>query len=348
MKRAPIVARSSTYADRSCLHRIFEEASVYRAWQAEAAWSRASRSTSRPTFRRASRPFSRRRPRRASSGLATLDCREPDAALRAAAARLEAATNNAAGSSAQVLAAISAARAAESGVAAARAQRDALDASRLATERQRSRMQKLEREGTATEGQLDRATTEADQLREQVMSLESQMTAARDRASSARASADAARAGANAAIANIEVARADVARAQAIVDECKLATPIAGVVLFRALEPGEVVFPGSRVLVVVSLDIVETVFYLANAELAVAAPGRTVTVRADAYPNEVLAGTIASVASKAEFTPRNVQTREDRDRLVYAVRVRIPNPRALLRPGMPVDVVIDGTGEAKR
>jgi len=47
---------------------------------------------------------------------------------------------------------------------------------------------------------------------------------------------------------------------------------------------------------------------------------------------------------EAEFTPRNVQTREDRDRLVYAVEVAIPNPKGLLRPGMPVEITIPGTG----
>jgi HlyD family secretion protein len=111
----------------------------------------------------------------------------------------------------------------------------------------------------------------------------------------------------------------------------------------RNFEPGEVVLPGSRVLTVVDLDEVRSTFYLPNAELAAAASGKRVSVHADPYPGEVFPGTIRHVSSKAEFTPRNVQTREDRDRLVYGVEVTIPNPGRKLRPGMPVEAVIEGT-----
>jgi HlyD family secretion protein len=84
-----------------------------------------------------------------------------------------------------------------------------------------------------------------------------------------------------------------------------------------------------------------TRFYLPDAELAAAAPGRKVMVRADPYPGQVFEGTIFYVSPRAEFTPRNVQTREDRERLVYAVEVRIPNTDLRLREGMPVEVAIE-------
>jgi HlyD family secretion protein len=64
---------------------------------------------------------------------------------------------------------------------------------------------------------------------------------------------------------------------------------------------------------------------------------------ADAYPTETFRGEIASISPKAEFMPRNVQTREDRDRLVYAVKARFLNQDKKLRPGMPVEVSIPGT-----
>jgi HlyD family secretion protein len=86
-----------------------------------------------------------------------------------------------------------------------------------------------------------------------------------------------------------------------------------------------------------------TRFYLPNSELAAAAPGRKVRVVADAYPGQTFEGTIFYVSPRAEFTPRNVQTREDRERLVYAVEVRIPNADMRLRSGMPVDVSIEGS-----
>jgi HlyD family secretion protein len=67
-------------------------------------------------------------------------------------------------------------------------------------------------------------------------------------------------------------------------------------------------------------------------------------VRVDAYPGRPFKGKVARVAQEAEFTPRNVQTREDRDRLVYEVEIEVENPDDALRPGMPADVSLDGTG----
>jgi HlyD family secretion protein len=85
-------------------------------------------------------------------------------------------------------------------------------------------------------------------------------------------------------------------------------------------------------------------FYLPNAELGRAQPGADAELRVDAYLGEVFRGTVRHVASEAEFTPRNVQTREDRDRLVYAVEIQLDNPGGRLRAGMPAEVLLPGTG----
>jgi HlyD family secretion protein len=63
-------------------------------------------------------------------------------------------------------------------------------------------------------------------------------------------------------------------------------------------------------------------------------------VVADAWPQDAFEGTVRTVATKAEFTPRNIQTRTDRDRLVYAVEIRVVNRDGKLRPGMPVQVTL--------
>ena len=60
----------------------------------------------------------------------------------------------------------------------------------------------------------------------------------------------------------------------------------------------------------------------------------------DAFPERIFVGRVATIAGEAEFTPRNVQTQEERVNLVFAVRVVIPNPENLLKPGMPADAVI--------
>ncbi|MCK6550557.1 efflux RND transporter periplasmic adaptor subunit [Myxococcota bacterium] len=283
---------------------------------------------------------------KAGQVLVELDCREQEAVLAAAEAGLAAAKSRSIASTSQIDAAKGSASAALAGASATKAQREALEANRKLNERTLERIRKLKASGVTTDIELDRYESQQRQLEEQALALESQMRAAQDQAGAATAQTQAARAQSDAARVAIEAAAADLARAKVAVGECQLVSPIDGYVLTRAFEPGEVVMPGSRVLTVVKLDPAETIFYLPNAELARATVGAKVTINADAYPGKTFPGTIASIAAKAEFTPRNIQTREDRDRLVYAVRVRIPNSTAELRPGMPVEVTIDGTGKS--
>ncbi|HOI11590.1 MAG TPA: HlyD family efflux transporter periplasmic adaptor subunit, partial [Myxococcota bacterium] len=79
------------------------------------------------------------------------------------------------------------------------------------------------------------------------------------------------------------------------------------------------------------------VFFVANADLARVRPGMAVDVVADAWPDRSFACTVVRVAQDAEFTPRTVQTRSDRDRLVYRVDARVDNADGALRAGMPVE-----------
>jgi HlyD family secretion protein len=276
--------------------------------------------------------------------LVELDCRENKALLAAARARLLASQSTAAAGRAQVEAALSSARAAAANANASGSQSQALRETQEASARQQKRIARLQGEGGATASDLDQVSTQVRQLGEQLSALRAQQNAARGQAAAARATAEAAGKQAEAALATVTAAQAEEERARTLVEECQLVSPEDGVVQTRALEPGEAVLPGTRVLTVVRLDEVETTFYLPNRELAAAAPGKPVTVVADAYPAERFHGRIDFVSAEAEFTSRNVQTREDRDRLVYAVRVKLENPGRKLRPGMPVEVAIDGTG----
>ena len=65
--------------------------------------------------------------------------------------------------------------------------------------------------------------------------------------------------------------------------------------------------------------------------------GQHVSVRADAFGDRSFAGTVRTIATRAEFTPRNVQTQKDRQNLVFGVTVRLPNPDGALKAGLPVD-----------
>ena len=279
--------------------------------------------------------------------LAELDCREPRAALAAAGAQLSMARINVEASRSQVQAALGAARAANAAVSASGAQSRALRANMNATSRHEKRVRQLKKVGGATEVEMDRVATQVQGLNQQIAALNARTRAARGQASAARAQAQAVRKKAEAAVAGVKAAQAAVSRARVAVEECSLRAPISGIVLTRAKEPGEVVLPGSRVLTVIKLDEVKTSFYLPNRELAAAAVGKRVSVVADTYPGQKFPGTIRWVSAEAEFTPRNVQTRQDRDRLVYRVKVVLQNPEQKLRPGMPVQVSIDGTGAAE-
>jgi HlyD family secretion protein len=279
--------------------------------------------------------------------LVELDCRESDALLVAAESRMRATQSTAEAARSQVSMALGSARAAAAGIKASGAQSQALLANRDLTKRHAARIQRLQGEGGATAQDLDQASTQVRNLGEQVQALQAQLSAARGQAAAAAAGADAARKQAEAALAAVTGAQAEVQRARTLVEECRLRSPISGVVQTRAFEPGEVVLPGTRVLSVVQLDEVRTTFYVPNRDLAAAAPSKAVTIAADAYPGVRFQGRIFSVGAEAEFTSRSVQTREDRDRLVYAVQVRLANADGRLRPGMPVEVSIDGTGGAR-
>ena len=105
-------------------------------------------------------------------------------------------------------------------------------------------------------------------------------------------------------------------------------------------EPGELVMPGAVVARVIDPALVRATFYLANADIDEANVGDAARVEAAAYPGRTFDASIRRVGLEAEFTPRNVQTRSDRDRLVYPIEVRLQNPEGLLRAGMPVTVTL--------
>ncbi len=119
--------------------------------------------------------------------------------------------------------------------------------------------------------------------------------------------------------------------------------PRDGVVEDVPFEQGELAAAGAVLVKLIDLREVKATFYLPNAEVGAVRPGAKATVVADAFPGETFEGTVRTVAFEAEFTPRNIQTRTDRDRLVYPVEVTVANRDGKLRDGMPVQVSIPGT-----
>jgi HlyD family secretion protein len=119
--------------------------------------------------------------------------------------------------------------------------------------------------------------------------------------------------------------------------DCFVASPLAGMVIERYLEPGELVTPGRPVARIARLDTVWAEVYVPHGSLTRIKPGDTALVDTETG-DEKLTGRVARIADEAEFTPRNVQTEESRSGLVYAIKVRIANAEGKLKIGMPVYV----------
>jgi HlyD family secretion protein len=147
------------------------------------------------------------------------------------------------------------------------------------------------------------------------------------------------------AIVQVQLKQAAPAERQLLdvqLERLTLRSPLSGVVLKRLARQGEVVGAGTPVLTVARLDELTLTVYVPEAELGRVALGQSVEARADAFPGRAFPGQVQAISTRAEFTPRNVQTARDRRKLVFAVKVRLPNPSGELKPGLPVDVTFAG------
>jgi HlyD family secretion protein len=122
------------------------------------------------------------------------------------------------------------------------------------------------------------------------------------------------------------------------VDWLTVDSPINGTVLTRYHEPGEMVMPGTKLLTLADLGIVWAYVYIPQPLLAVVKPGMQVETYIPESNMQKITGSIVKVNEEAEFTPKNVQTRKERTRLVYGVKVEFRNTDGLLKPGMSVEV----------
>lgn len=145
----------------------------------------------------------------------------------------------------------------------------------------------------------------------------------------------------------VDLAEAQVAQAQAEVDileakreKLSLRTPIAGLVTERTVHEGEVVVVGARLFTISRLDPVVLTIYVPETQIGRVRVGQVADVHVDAYPEQAFRGEVVNIASRAEFTPRNIQTLEERTTTVFAVRIKLPNPERLLKPGMSADATL--------
>jgi len=123
--------------------------------------------------------------------------------------------------------------------------------------------------------------------------------------------------------------------------DCDVVAPISGVVARRLAEPGELAGPGTGLAVMEDLGSLELTIYVPEAQLGELALGREATVGVDAYPGRAFRGKVSRIASRAEFTPKNVQTKDERVKQVFAVTVDLGDGEGALRPGMPADARLE-------
>ena len=143
-----------------------------------------------------------------------------------------------------------------------------------------------------------------------------------------------------AAAAQVEVARAAVDALRSQLPRFTLRAPLSGLVLARPVHPGEMATPGVPLLTLADLGNLTLTVFVPEGELGRIALGQAASVTVDAYPGRVFTGTVTLIGEQAEFTPKNVQTREERVNLVFAVKILLPNVDHALKPGMPADAIL--------
>jgi len=140
-------------------------------------------------------------------------------------------------------------------------------------------------------------------------------------------------------------ARANLARTEATLEYASIQAPFPGIVTVRHREPGEAVGPGAPVVTLLDPEDRWVRIYVREDEIGRVDIGMEADIVSDTYPDEIYGGEVIFIGSEAEFTPRNVQTAEERIKLVYPVKVRITgDPQFHLKPGIPADVTLRERG----
>jgi HlyD family secretion protein len=217
--------------------------------------------------------------------------------------------------------------AAEADIAAARKDLEAAEADL-------GRFDALLRANAGSEKQRDDAAARRDMARERVRGLEERRRAAREAVARLRAGARPEEiAAADARVASVD---AQIATLQKAVGDAVVKAPIAGTITTKLVDPGEIIAPRAPVAVITDLEHAWAEVFVDEPLVPRLKLGQQARVFTDAG-GEGVAGTVSYISPKAEFTPRNVQTADERAKLVYRVKVSVDNRAGTFKPGMPVE-----------
>ncbi|MBN1347782.1 efflux RND transporter periplasmic adaptor subunit [candidate division KSB1 bacterium] len=125
------------------------------------------------------------------------------------------------------------------------------------------------------------------------------------------------------------------------IDDGSVRSPLDGIVLRKIRNQGEFAMIGAGLVEIADLSEMEIRIYISQHELGLVKTGDKLTISIDSHPGETFEGTITWISPKAEFTPKNVQTKEARANLVYAIKLSVQNPDGIFKIGMPADVYRD-------
>jgi HlyD family secretion protein len=140
-----------------------------------------------------------------------------------------------------------------------------------------------------------------------------------------------------AATAAVKAADAALSQAQIQLGYTQLKAPGPGTVTSRSVEPGEVITLGEEVLTIADLATVDLKIFVDETAIGKVKPGQQADVSIDTFPGKTFAGRVTFISPEGEFTPKIIQTKKERVKLVYLVKISIPNPNLELKSGMPAD-----------
>jgi HlyD family secretion protein len=206
---------------------------------------------------------------------------------------------------------------------------------------------------------VNKAQTQVEQLAAQVAANRSQYESAKEDVEAAKAQTATARAQRESAAAELDLlqegstdysiraliaaekqakAKLDSARLQ--LQKTTILAPEDGILLRKNITQGEVAKTGATLFTMMKKDKLKLKVFIPEADLGEIRVGQSVGLQVDAYPDETFTGVISAVSDKAEFTPKNVQTKDERTKLVFAVTIEIKSGLDKLKPGMPADVLL--------
>lgn len=142
------------------------------------------------------------------------------------------------------------------------------------------------------------------------------------------------------AMAQRDQAQATVNLAEQMLSYCWITAPVSGIITHKLVETGELAGPGTGIVTISQMDSVKLTIYITEQELGLVKIGQSADVKIDSYPERAFPGKVIYISPEAEFTPKNIQTRDERVKLVYGVKIEIPNPDLILKASMPADAVI--------